>query len=209
MTQAATQITLSIAERVRDWSRQERDLAIAMRGLATFSPVSSTTAAQSPSDFAPSVSIYSSLVVEDPIPWTESATDVVTASWVDHESTEPAVHDAALQGTDLAHAVSAVPAPVLPEPDGNPVATFEGVLPTADQPTAPTGPFDEFIAALNNAPAGAPAPMTPLPPPGRFMVRVAPVGQPHRATKRNYDYFKELNARLAAQGAARDQSGPQ
>ena len=30
------------------------------------------------------------------------------------------------------------------------------------------------------------------------MVRVAPVGQPHRATKRDYDYFEELNAKLAA-----------
>jgi hypothetical protein len=34
------------------------------------------------------------------------------------------------------------------------------------------------------------------------MVRVAPVGQPHRATKRNYDYFEELNARLAARSAS-------
>jgi hypothetical protein len=30
------------------------------------------------------------------------------------------------------------------------------------------------------------------------MVRVAPVGRPHRATKRNYDYFEALNSNLAA-----------
>jgi hypothetical protein len=30
------------------------------------------------------------------------------------------------------------------------------------------------------------------------MVRVAKVGRPHRATRRNYDYFEDLNAALAA-----------
>jgi hypothetical protein len=29
------------------------------------------------------------------------------------------------------------------------------------------------------------------------MMRVASVDRPHRATKRNYDYFEELNAALA------------
>jgi hypothetical protein len=30
------------------------------------------------------------------------------------------------------------------------------------------------------------------------MVRVTPVDRPHRSTKRNYDYFEELNAQLVA-----------
>jgi hypothetical protein len=30
------------------------------------------------------------------------------------------------------------------------------------------------------------------------MVRVSPVDRPHRSTKRDYDYFEELNAQLAA-----------
>jgi len=29
------------------------------------------------------------------------------------------------------------------------------------------------------------------------MLRVSPVARPHRATKRNYDYFDRLNAELA------------
>ena len=37
-------------------------------------------------------------------------------------------------------------------------------------------------------------------PTSRFMVRVATVPQPHRATKRNYNYFEALNAALAAKG---------
>ena len=69
----------------------------------------------------------------------------------------------------------------------------------------PTGPFDDFIAAVSET--GPPAPMAPLPPPSRFMVRVSTVRQPHRATKRNYDYFEELNAKLAAQSVARQQRG--
>jgi hypothetical protein len=32
------------------------------------------------------------------------------------------------------------------------------------------------------------------------MVRVAPVKKPHRATKRNYDYFEELNNSLKQLG---------
>ncbi len=38
MTQVATQITLSVSDRIRDWSRQERDLAIALRGLHLDTP---------------------------------------------------------------------------------------------------------------------------------------------------------------------------
>ncbi len=35
------------------------------------------------------------------------------------------------------------------------------------------------------------------PPSSRFMLRVAPVTEPHRRTKRNYDYFTELDAALS------------
>jgi hypothetical protein len=59
----------------------------------------------------------------------------------------------------------------------------------------PTTPFDEVFAAVST---DANEPPAVLPPRSRFMVRVAKVGRPHRATRRNYDYFEDLNAALAA-----------
>jgi hypothetical protein len=63
---------------------------------------------------------------------------------------------------------------------------------------APSGPFDDFITAVSTSAAGRPRPVGPLPPRSRFMMRVSSVDRPHRATKRNYDYFEELKAALAA-----------
>src|ERR1700676_1115578 len=62
---------------------------------------------------------------------------------------------------------------------------------------ARAGPFDDIIAAVASPRGGRARPRGPLPPPSRFMMRVAPVDRPHRATKRNYDYFGELNAALS------------
>ena len=53
MTQAATQITLSLADHVRGWSRQERDLAMAIRGLQVASCPSPATSLVPPQHFAP------------------------------------------------------------------------------------------------------------------------------------------------------------
>jgi len=62
---------------------------------------------------------------------------------------------------------------------------------------APAGPFDDIIAAMG-APLEARAALNrPLPPPSRFRMRVASVSGPHRATKRNYNYFEELNDALS------------
>lgn len=61
---------------------------------------------------------------------------------------------------------------------------------------APLSAFEEMISAVafhKTAPAQL------LAPPSRYMVRVAPVGKPHRATKRKYDYFETLNVLLAAE----------
>jgi hypothetical protein len=55
--------------------------------------------------------------------------------------------------------------------------------------------FDDLLDVVTNA---TDAPDRPLPPPSRFMVRVARVSKPHRVTKRDYNYFEELNATLAA-----------
>jgi hypothetical protein len=45
-------------------------------------------------------------------------------------------------------------------------------------------------------PNGVPPTAPPLEAP-RNMLRVSPVARPHRATKRNYDYFDRLHAELA------------
>lgn len=62
---------------------------------------------------------------------------------------------------------------------------------------APAGPFDGLIAAVAAPSTRRPLRVGPLPPRSRYMMRVASVDRPHRATKRNYDYFEELNAALA------------
>ena len=64
MTQAATEITLSVAERVRDWSRQERDLAMAIRGPRVTRCPSPESSLVLPQHFAPSVLIPAPLVAE-------------------------------------------------------------------------------------------------------------------------------------------------
>ncbi len=55
------------------------------------------------------------------------------------------------------------------------------------------GVFDDLVQTLN----GAAVPARPLPSADRFRVRVARVAKPHRATKRDYNYFEELDAALA------------
>ena len=58
-------------------------------------------------------------------------------------------------------------------------------------------PFDELFTVIS-APFGSEATGRAIEaPPSRFMVRVATLKRPHRPTKRNYDYFEELNAALA------------
>lgn len=65
-------------------------------------------------------------------------------------------------------------------------------------PTSSVDPFGDLIEGVSSGPdlnlhhAGLPT--------SRFMVRVATVPQPHRATKRNYNYFEALDATLAAKG---------
>jgi len=68
--------------------------------------------------------------------------------------------------------------------------------------------FDDLIDAVTSSSAEAAEPLI-LGPRSRYMVRVAKVGKPHRPTRRNYDYFEELNAMLAAQRAAGDELAPE
>jgi hypothetical protein len=74
-----------------------------------------------------------------------------------------------------------------------PVASFESLM--ADVAGPARSALEDVIAAVT-APQDALAGVEPNSP--RFMVRVANVDRPHRPTKRNYDYFKELDAALAA-----------
>jgi hypothetical protein len=59
------------------------------------------------------------------------------------------------------------------------------------------GPFDELFEVVSKPTRSSLRPDRPLPPLTRFRVRVAPVPKSPRPTKRNYDYFEELNAALA------------
>ena len=55
--------------------------------------------------------------------------------------------------------------------------------------------FDDLVSSVTSALTDEPRHPV-VPPPSRFMVRVAPTARPHRATKRSYDYFDELTAAL-------------
>ena len=65
------------------------------------------------------------------------------------------------------------------------------------------GPFEEFIAAISR-PAGELLFGSGVQPPAsRFMVRAAAAAAPTRPTKRNYNYFEELDAAIAERQLAR------
>jgi len=75
-------------------------------------------------------------------------------------------------------------------------------LPLATRPQMPRAysPFDAVFAAVASASDTVEAEAPRVEPPrSRFMVRVAKIGSPHRPTRRNYDYFEELNEALAVQ----------
>ena len=194
MTEAATQITLCIAERVRVWCGQERDLAIAIRSLHALTGPPPAPAVVAPGHLAHFVPAPSPLVVEVPTNWSKPDPGNVPVLWNDCPPTKFAPIDDSFAPSAPAH--------LWPELGSDSTSPFPNEPAVPGRPRAPSGPFDEFIAALTDAPIGPPPPMRPLPPPSRFMVRVAPLGRPHRATKRDYDYFEELNAKLAAQASA-------
>jgi hypothetical protein len=79
-----------------------------------------------------------------------------------------------------------------------PVDDTASVEATVHQRPSASGPFDDFLGDLCRA---LEAPDRLLPPPDRFRVRVAQVPKPHRPTKRDYNYFVELDALLAARAA--------
>jgi hypothetical protein len=58
-------------------------------------------------------------------------------------------------------------------------------------------PFDDIFASVSTPIGSAGAGRVIDAPPSRFMVRESKVIRPHRTTKRNYDYFEELNVALA------------
>jgi hypothetical protein len=208
MTREVTGIALSVADQVRDWSRQERNLAITLRALHT------------------------SVLL--PVPCDPVVREVVPLSLFGPQSDVPSdrslersprerpnwpslpADDISLPARPPGEMTVADPVRVEPkvavetfEPLDYDIECVVSTDPAAsDMPVVASGPFDAFIAAVSDSTATPPVPMAPLPPPSRFMVRVAQVAPPHRATKRNYDYFEELNIRLAAQSAAHPQSDP-
>ena len=183
MTQAATQITLSLADRVRGWSRQERDLAMAIRGLQVASCPSPASSLVPPPHFAPSMPLLSSLVVKVPF-WTGPDGEEASAPWVEPESEVAAPHATAPLRTSLPSSRrSCSPRSCLCSPGRTGRAH-----PSHDRRRAswagstrgPPGPFDEFIAALTMLPA-PPAPIPPGFPTRPLHGPGGTVGQPHRA----------------------------
>ena len=83
-----------------------------------------------------------------------------------------------------------------------PVASFESLMNDVAGPAR--SPLEDVIAAVT-APSEVLAGVEPNSP--RFMVRVAKVDRPHRPTKRNYDYFAELEAALAARRESQSPPG--
>ena len=81
--------------------------------------------------------------------------------------------------------------------DDEEVAAHDHGVPHNDVVLPVENPVEAMMRSINEGghETGQPV-VEPLP--ERFMVRVATTGRPHRATKRNYDYFDELNASLAA-----------
>ena len=201
MAQDVTQITLSIADRVRGWSRQERDLAIALRGLHILPLPTATAVSPLPQESALSIHKTSPLVVDE------------RTRWVEHP-----VASALDRGVVIDRpAATARPIPTPTHQSANFEEEVSGPYNARRQSESaetkeedwPAGPFDDFIAAVTTSTSDPEVPPPPLPPPSRFMVRVAPVGKPHRSTKRNYDYFEELNASLATQATQRRQNNNQ
>ncbi len=84
------------------------------------------------------------------------------------------------------------------QPTWIPVDEADSVEAAFHQRPKASGPFDDLLGDLGNT---LEAPNLPLPPPDRFRVRVARVPKPHRATKRDYNYFVELDALLAHRAA--------
>ncbi len=72
-------------------------------------------------------------------------------------------------------------------------------IPTRDVVAVQPAPslFDELVIAVSNGSLDLAKQRGALPPRSRFRVRMVPVGRPHRATKRDYDYFEELNTRIS------------
>jgi hypothetical protein len=72
---------------------------------------------------------------------------------------------------------------------------------SAGEPSTPgAGPFDDLIASVTTPVRPIELDVTKLPPPSRFMVRASRLDRPHRVTKRNYNYFDQLNSDLAKLG---------
>ena len=71
----------------------------------------------------------------------------------------------------------------------------------------PVTPFDDLVSSVTSTLTDGPR-RPDVPPPSRFMVRVARTARPHRVTKRNYDYFDELTTALDAMESERRQPRP-
>lgn len=172
MTRPSSELAVSIAERIHDWSRQEQGLIETLSGSRS----------------ADCATARSTLVLLQERSQPELHPDQrrfgpgIDAQWV------PAFRDSqALVLTDCFVPVDSDATRWTPVtgPEMHDLAT-----------QCSPGPFDEMIGAISQTTRTG-GRSGPLPSPRRFMVRVARLERTGRATKRNYDYFEELDARLA------------
>ncbi len=89
---------------------------------------------------------------------------------------------------------------------GDPTSGQRAAQPPPDSTMSggvPSSAFAELIATLSAEQKKRDEPRHYAAPPSRFMVREVKVGRAHRSTKRNYDYFEDLNAALERQRSER------
>ncbi len=190
MVSSAEQAMDRVTARIGAWSQRERALAHCLvAGLAL------------PND------PVGPLLHPGPLATVRTAVDAPAVTPVDHATSRfPAGETALVEDPWVRIVPQPLPmadpvfGPDLPSPGPGPAGILvEGRSrqPFEDpNPPQSFGPFDELVDAVRCVNRSARA--RTLPPAERFMVRVAAVQKPHRATKRNYDYFEELDAVLAA-----------
>lgn len=167
------------ADRIRNWSQREKELAGKLATLREPGATSNKTAPTDPEVVEEGGTPAAAVQLPDPFPLVEVPWDPTSLDpW------EPAA------GTPFEHPSS--------ESTGRTAAG--PASPGLEGSTARSaGPFDGLFEAVSEQSPDSLRPAGPLPPPTRFRVRVAPVTKSRRPTKRNYDYFEKLNAKLADQ----------
>jgi len=170
-----------VADRIGMWSRQEQALVELLAHLRTGSTGSTRHVEDAPAQLLARWNLESPTAAPQSL-----AEDLGGSALVDQWI--PVVQD---------------PADPPLGPEDERCSTETDAVPA--EPHRPPGPFDDLVAVVGQTQRESIRRNGPLPSRSRFMVRVARVPKASRATKRNYDYFEDLNVALAER-AARSES---